>query len=76
MLPPYEACTANSEYIFKSLQDVDGHRRALELIFEDQPDLATTKDLIFDRHPWISRYWSPRPELFEYVALQVPHCLG
>jgi hypothetical protein len=68
---PYEAYTANSEFIFKSRQDVDKHGRALELIFEDPPDLATTKDLILDHHPWISQYWSPRPDLFEYVNLEL-----
>ncbi|RFN52087.1 ankyrin repeat protein [Fusarium flagelliforme] len=57
---PYEACTANSEFIFKSRQDVDAHRQALDLIFEDPPALATTKDLILDRHPWISQYWRLR----------------
>ncbi|KAH7192819.1 ankyrin repeat-containing domain protein [Fusarium flagelliforme] len=69
---PYEACTANSEFIFKSRQDVDAHRQALDLIFEDPPALATTKDLILDRHPWISQYWSPRPELFDRDVTGLP----
>jgi hypothetical protein len=45
------------------------HIRQLELklIFEDPPDIATSKDLLFDRHPANFKWWSGNPEPEEYV---------
>ncbi|RGP79366.1 ankyrin repeat [Fusarium longipes] len=40
------------------------HIRQLELklIFDTPPDLATSKDLILDRHPWGFKWWPGNPE--------------
>ncbi|KAJ4123030.1 hypothetical protein NW768_010022 [Fusarium equiseti] len=68
----YEANASKSNLIFKTEEQRDAYRRELELIFSDPPDLATTKDLNLNQHPWTSQYWSPRPELQDRDTTGLP----